>query len=97
MTSHAPLQEQLVKAAKKMADKGLVIGSEGNVSVRILEEDRFLITPSSLPYAELMTEDKVLMDFEREVLSENRPPSMEQVYQNEGIRPFRMTGVREAP
>jgi L-fuculose-phosphate aldolase len=79
MTSYAPLQEQLVKAAKKMADKGLVIGSEGNVSVRIPDEDRFLITPSSLPYSELKPEDTVLMDFEGEALSENRPPSMEAV------------------
>jgi L-fuculose-phosphate aldolase len=79
MTSYASLQEQLVEAAKQMASKGLVIGSEGNVSVRIPEEDRFLITPSSLPYAELAAGDTVLMDLEGEVLSENRPPSMEAV------------------
>ena len=59
MTSYAPLQAQLVEAAKQMAERGLVIGSEGNVSVRIPEEDRFLITPSSLPYTELAPEDTV--------------------------------------
>jgi L-fuculose-phosphate aldolase len=79
MTSYLSLQTELVDAAKRMAAGRLVIGSEGNVSVRIPEEDRFLITPSSLPYSELKPEDTVLMDMSGEALTEDRPPSMETI------------------
>jgi len=77
--SYSELQEELVTAAKRMAAAGLVIGSEGNVSVRIPEEERIIITPSSLPYSELRPEDTVIMDLSGEVLTEDRPPSMEAV------------------
>jgi len=79
MTSYLNLQEELVGAAKRMPANGLVIGSEGNVSVRVPKEDRMIITPSSLPYSELKPEHTVIMDLSGEVLTEGRPPSMEAV------------------
>jgi len=74
---YAPLREEIVRAARRMAEQGYVAGTSGNVSVRVPGEPRFLITPSSLPYPELAPEDIVLMDFEGEVLSEGRAPSVE--------------------
>ena len=79
MTSYSSLQEDLVHAAKRMAACRLVVGAAGNVRVRIPGEDRFIITPSSLPYPELKPEDTVIMDLSGEVLTDDRPPSMEAV------------------
>jgi len=71
------LCESLVQAAQRMAAGGHVVGTSGNVSVRVPGEERFLITPSSLPYPKLTVQDIMLMDFEGEMLSEGRAPSVE--------------------
>jgi len=75
--SHASLCQALVQAAQRMAADGHVLGTSGNVSLRVPGEEKFLITPSSLPYPDLTPEDIVLMDFQGEILSEGRPPSVE--------------------
>ncbi|MFC1890040.1 class II aldolase/adducin family protein [Thermodesulfobacteriota bacterium] len=77
MIEYASLREDVVLAARRMADCGMVVGSSGNVSARVPEEDRFIITPSSLPYPDLTAEDIVVMDMEGNVLTEGRPPSVE--------------------
>jgi len=79
MEQYLPLREQVVLAAKRMAACKLVVGSAGNVSARVPGEDRFIITPSSLPYSEMKAEDTVIVDLEGNVLTEGRPPSMETV------------------
>jgi len=75
--AYAPLCEALVQAARRMASDGHVVGTSGNVSVRVPGEERFLITPSSLPYPRLAPRDIVLMDFQGEMLTEGRAPSVE--------------------
>lgn len=74
---YASLRAQIVQAAQRMAAEGLVIGTSGNVSARVRGEERFLITPSSLPYPALTPADIVLVAFEGEVLSDGRAPSVE--------------------
>lgn len=72
-----PLCRAIVRAAQRMASDGYVVGTSGNVSARVPGEERFLITPSSVPYPELTPEDVMLLDFDGEVLSEGRAPSVE--------------------
>ena len=74
---YAPLRGAIVRAAQRMASDGYVVGTSGNVSARVPGEERFLVTPSSVPYRELTPEDIMLLDFEGEVLSEGRSPSVE--------------------
>ena len=40
----------VVETAREMADKGLVVGSAGNVSMRVRGEEMLAITPSRKPY-----------------------------------------------
>jgi len=75
--SYPDLCQEIVQCAKKMEAAGFVIGTSGNVSARVPDEAKFLITPSSLPYAEMKPEDTILMSFEGEVLSGERSPSSE--------------------
>jgi L-fuculose-phosphate aldolase len=74
-------QKKLVlEVGKRMALRGLVVGTCGNVSLRLQPEDGrklMAITPSSRPY-ELMTEDDIqVVDFEAEPVEGDLPPSIE--------------------
>ncbi|MDQ8701773.1 class II aldolase/adducin family protein [Streptomyces sp. LHD-70] len=53
---------ELVATARRTADTGLVVGTSGNVSVRVGE--LILITPSGVPYERLAPEDLVAVDLD---------------------------------
>ncbi|MDI3421464.1 class II aldolase/adducin family protein [Streptomyces luteolus] len=53
---------ELVATARRTADTGLVVGTSGNVSVRVGE--LVLITPSGVPYERLAPEDLVAVDLD---------------------------------
>lgn len=65
--------------AKKMAEAGFVSGSSGNVSLRVPEEDnRYVITPTSIEYSVLTPEQVVVVDAEGETVIEvDNAPSWE--------------------
>ena len=67
--------EGLILTARRMAELGLVIGSFGNVSCR--QQDRILITPTSLDYSRTETKDLVTLDLAGEKLTGDRQPSSE--------------------
>lgn len=71
------LREDIIRWSRRMEAADFVIGTSGNVSARVPGEERFLITPSSVPYADITPEDVVLMNFEGDMLSEGRSPSIE--------------------
>ena len=54
------LRQEMVAACRRMNDIGLNQGTSGNISARC--GDKILITPTSLPYDEMMPEDIVAMD-----------------------------------
>ncbi|QXE37511.1 class II aldolase/adducin family protein [Streptomyces sp. GMY02] len=64
----------LVDTARRTAAEGLVVGTSGNVSVRVGE--LILVTPSGVPYERLGPEDAVGVDTDgRQVLGEFTPTS----------------------
>lgn len=71
------LKTDIVEAGKKMLHKGLVIGTSGNISIRISGEDKMLITPSSVEYDKIEIDDILVVDFEKNVLEGERSPSVE--------------------
>jgi L-fuculose-phosphate aldolase len=63
--------------ARKMCEAGLVVGSAGNVSCRA-GEGRIAITPSRIPYDEMVEDDVVLVDLASgETVDSGREPSYE--------------------
>lgn len=60
-----------------MIDKGLTIGTGGNVSARCPEGRSFLITPSGIPYHCLNADDIVEVDLETGETEGKRKPSIE--------------------
>ena len=70
----------VLEAGRKMLEKGLVVGTSGNISLRLPpEEGRELlaITPSSRHYDLLTIDDIQVIDFEAEPVEGDLPPSVE--------------------
>ncbi|MEV0176443.1 class II aldolase/adducin family protein [Streptomyces sp. NPDC050803] len=66
--------EELVATARRTVSDGLVVGTSGNVSVRV--GDTVLVTPSGVPYDRLAPEDVTGVDLAgRQVLGTLRPTS----------------------
>jgi L-fuculose-phosphate aldolase len=60
-------KKAVIETAQNMAQKGLVVGTAGNVSLRLREPDGrelLAITPSGCRYDSLKTNDIVVVDFE---------------------------------
>ena len=69
------IRQEIIAAARLFNETGLSAGTSGNISV--LMEGFFLITPSGIPYQDLVPEDIVEMDTEGVVISGARQPSSE--------------------
>ncbi len=70
------LRFEVVRISRAMSESGLVVGTSGNVSIRTPDE-RALITPSGLPYAEMKPEDVAVVDLEGNVIEGAFTPSVE--------------------
>ena len=72
-------KEEIVKICKKLLSEGHVIGSAGNVSMRIKkgDEEFVLITPSNVIYKDMEPKDILIIDLEGKVIEGERNPSVE--------------------
>lgn len=69
------LREEIIKVGLWLQQKDFVIGTWGNVSVRV--EEGILMTPSRIAYEELTPEDMVLIDYEGNMIEGFRSPTTE--------------------
>lgn len=67
--------DALVAAARRMVADGLVVGTSGNVSVRV--GDLLLVTPSGVPYSRLAPDDVVAVDLDGRRVRGTLPPTSE--------------------
>ncbi len=70
---------EIVSLCKKLLKYGHVIGSAGNVSIRLRDNEKeiVLITPSSVCYDEMTSEDILIIDMDGKVIEGERNPSVE--------------------
>ncbi|MEX0763398.1 MAG: class II aldolase/adducin family protein [Dehalococcoidia bacterium] len=76
----AKVREELLSAVRELNRLGLVAGSSGNASVRLSEQEgteRYLITPSSVPYSSMTSDDLVVVDGDLEPVNDDGIPSIE--------------------
>jgi L-fuculose-phosphate aldolase len=66
---------ELVRYARMMSDSGLVVGTAGNISIRLDEE--IVITPTSIPYDRIQRRDLCVLDLAGRQLDGQRRPSTE--------------------
>lgn len=76
--TEAEVFEQVVEAALRMYDRGLVVGTAGNVSGR-LPDGNVVMTPSSLPYEGMTVDDLVVTDLDGNKVGGNGSPTTEKV------------------
>jgi len=70
----------VLEAARKMLEKGLVVGTAGNISLRLPsegEQQLLAITPSSRHYDSLTADDIQIIDFNAATVEGKLRPSME--------------------
>lgn len=72
----AALRVQVVHSCRRLWERGLIAGQDGNVSVR-LSPDRILTTPSGFSKIDLTEEDLVIVSAEGELLEGRHQPTSE--------------------
>ncbi len=73
-------RKTVLEAALKMSDKGLVIGTSGNISLRLPAQDErqlMAITPTSRHYDTLKIDDIPIIDFDGKNVEGSLAPSIE--------------------
>jgi L-fuculose-phosphate aldolase len=71
-SSRLALAADVIDTCRKMNALGINQGTSGNISVR-LDADRFLMTPSGMPYADMRPEDVPVMDMDGRWWGKRRP------------------------
>lgn len=70
------VREQIVECCRRMHERGLISGGEGNVSVRV-GRSRIVVTPSGVNKGFLKTADLVVTDLDGRVVKGHGRPSSE--------------------
>ncbi len=78
MLTSSATHAAVLAAAKRMFEIGLTVGTSGNISAR-LDNGNIVITPSSVPYDEMVIDDLVLLSPDGEQLAGTRSPSSEKL------------------
>jgi L-fuculose-phosphate aldolase len=76
MTDAPSTAGAVVRAARRMADIGLVVGTAGNVSGRA-PDGTIWLTPSSVPYPEVTVDNLAVVDIDGEQVGGEGSPSTE--------------------
>lgn len=76
MPSPFTMKQQLTDIGKKLHQRGMLAGTDGNISVR-LDDDRIMITPSGLAKGNLSPEEMVIVDVNGKHLQGTRKASSE--------------------
>ncbi|MDH6363953.1 L-ribulose-5-phosphate 4-epimerase [Enterococcus sp. PF1-24] len=73
----AEAKEQVLEIAQKAYREKLMAGTSGNISLYLHEENKVVITPSSIDYLQMTVEDISVITLEGEILEGPHQPSSE--------------------
>jgi ribulose-5-phosphate 4-epimerase/fuculose-1-phosphate aldolase len=77
MSAYGSFKQDVVAAAQRLSEKGYLMATGGNLSVRISGRNAFAITPSNYDYMKMVPEDICVLDLDLGVLEGQRQPSVE--------------------
>jgi L-ribulose-5-phosphate 4-epimerase len=77
MSLYDSSKQQIVETAQKLTQKGYLMATGGNLSIRIPGQNAFAITPSNYDYMKMVPEDICVLDFGLTLLEGARKPSVE--------------------
>ena len=76
MIHYQPFKQQLLNTCQALARAGYLIGTGGNVSIRIDGESALAITPSGRDYLTMTVDDICVLSFDRQPLEGTLKPSI---------------------
>ena len=71
------IREEIVQIGKEMLNSSLVVGTWGNISARVPNEDYIAITPSGVDYNSIDARGIVVMDMDGDIVEGDTKPSIE--------------------
>ena len=77
MGSYENAKNLIVETARQLTNKGYLMATGGNLSVRIGGQKVFAITPSNYDYLKMLADDICVLDFKLNSLEGTRKPSVE--------------------
>jgi len=77
MAEYEQYKRQVVEVAQQLVEKGYLMATGGNLSLRIPGQERFAITPSNYDYRKMLPEDVCILDFKLGVIEGKLKPSVE--------------------
>ncbi len=70
-------KEQIVETAQRLVEKGYLMATGGNLSIRIPSQAAFAVTPSNYDYGKMTPADVCVLDFDLNVIEGTLKPSVE--------------------
>jgi len=77
MGTFSAAQQQVVDIARRLVEKGYLMATGGNLSMRIPGRAAFAITPSNYDYLQMTAADVCVLDFQLSMIEGDHKPSVE--------------------
>jgi L-ribulose-5-phosphate 4-epimerase len=77
MSPYAQEKQQVVETAQRLVEKGYLMATGGNLSIRLPGQAAFTVTPSNYDYGKMTSDDVCVLDFDLNVIEGARRPSVE--------------------
>ena len=77
MSQYQLPKRQIVETARSLVEKGYLMATGGNLSIRIAGQNAFAVTPSNYDYGKMTPDDVCLLDFDLHVIEGTLKPSVE--------------------
>jgi len=77
MSQYLLPKQQIVDTAQSLVEKGYLMATGGNLSIRIAGQNAFAVTPSNYDYDEMTPGDVCVLDFDLNVIEGALKPSVE--------------------
>jgi L-ribulose-5-phosphate 4-epimerase len=77
MSRYQLTKQQVVETAQRLVEKGHLMATGGNLSIRIPGQAAFAVTPSNYDYGKMTPADVCVLDFDLTVIEGARKPSVE--------------------
>lgn len=77
MEMYDQYKQQIVETAHRLTQKGYLMATGGNLSLRVQGQPAFAITPSNYDYMKMLPEDVRILSFELTPIQGERNPSVE--------------------
>jgi L-ribulose-5-phosphate 4-epimerase len=78
VSQYESVKQQVVETAQELVRKGYLMATGGNISMRVIGEDIFVITPSNYDYMKMTADDVCILNFDLNQIEYNGlQPSVE--------------------